>query len=140
MIHSHPQSSGNTFGTPINTDPDNKEGTTLFRETLFNPVMSNPIEHIHIFFPLNSFCNPPVQGCQDFGIHQTLLELCGHECTLLPSIVGEKKEFEFGGNGVLCILPLNYYNLIFLACTIMVMIFVGYFDSVAAPLTWHPTE
>jgi len=47
-------------GTPINTDPDNKKGTTLFRETLFNPVMSNPIEHIQIFFPLNSFCNPPV--------------------------------------------------------------------------------
>ena len=54
-IHSLPQSSRNSFSAPINTNPDNKEATTLFQEILFNPVMADSIEHIHIFSPHGYF-------------------------------------------------------------------------------------
>ena len=61
LIHSHPQSSRNTFGTPINTDPDNKKAATLFfREIFFNPLMADSVGHIRNFFPINSLRNPTV--------------------------------------------------------------------------------
>ena len=46
IIHSHPQSSRNTFGTPVNTDPDNKKTTTFSREISPNLVMVDSIEYI----------------------------------------------------------------------------------------------
>ena len=58
-VHSHPQSSRNTFGTPRNTDLDNKKGTTLFREIFFNPEMAYSVENIQIFFPLKQLLQSP---------------------------------------------------------------------------------
>jgi len=61
VVQSHPQSSRTTFGTPINTDLDNKKATTLFREIFFNPVIADSVEHIQKKnFPINSLRNPPV--------------------------------------------------------------------------------
>jgi len=53
FLHSHPQSSRSTFGTPTNTGQDDKKGTSLFFfEIFFNPVTADSIEHIQAFFPL----------------------------------------------------------------------------------------